>query len=146
MYPFWVLIGCFKRFRDSFSSLQNDQKLARHHISPNCLSCLKKWKTAQGYFEYNIYLFHVSPRTTRVRWCLSGLLILTDRHTEHASYIPKKYDILKSVRYVARIMVTCNSLIWKWAPKLSNHMSFSSSTLTSLLKETIHSAHRLLSI
>ena len=83
-----------------------------------------------------IYLFHVSPQATRVRRCLSRLLKLTVLyitdlfyHSEHASYIPKKCDVIKSVRYVARIVVTCNSLIWKWAPKLSTHMSFSSSTL-----------------
>ena len=144
MYPFWVLIGCFKRFRDSFSGLQNDQKLATTLVQIVCLVG-KNEKLLRAIL--NTIFIYFTCRLGRHVYddVLSGLLILTDSHTEHASCIPKKYDILKSVRYVARIMVTCNSLIWKWAPKLSNHMSFSSSTLTSLLKETIHSAHRLLS-
>ena len=96
-----------------------------------------------------IYLFHVSPRATRVRRCLSGLLKLTVLyktdlfyHSEHASYIPKKCDIIKSVRYVARIVVTCNSLIWKWVPKLSTRMSFSSSTLACDTAQTGYQASK----
>lgn len=51
IYPFWVLIGSFKGFRDSFSSIYIAIK--RHHMGP---IFLKEWETAQGYCESWQYL------------------------------------------------------------------------------------------